>query len=417
MKTYASRARRKRGPTLASLRAGGVSGGVGKKRKRDAAALLMATARQAARRRQHVPRGMRQTARRAKRGADTAQRAAEAKVQPRRLRQLFIDAGQRGATTMTCPECGLLYNPGQPEDERCHRAYHNRYGRGVAFNGWKSECVADGSVAPGARVIVLDPAHPLSHVRDKAREVLDLMNRDLGGDLQSDLQPPSRTSSVAKLFADAAGSPTSSSSPGDQSTASSASTLYAYVLNKRIVGALIVRRITTAYPLYTPTGKTGGGATSHQSSPAGENVNSINPNAAVTPTSPDPTAKLLPTTPATQARALDPVASPPASSPRRPPALSTPVAARTALSPRTPSSAVRISTSRPTSAWLGVDKVWVHRLHRRQGIASRLLSVARDKLIYGMRVPVDKVAFSQPTQLGQMFASSYTDDDNFLVFR
>jgi N-acetyltransferase len=56
---------------------------------------------------------------------------------------------------------------------------------------------------------------------------------------------------------------------------------------------------------------------------------------------------------------------------------------------------------------LGVAQVWVSQHHRRQRVASQLLDAARAHAVYGHRVPLQQVAFSQPTRFGRAFALAY----------
>ena len=46
---------------------------------------------------------------------------------PRAGMQLYLDFGQRSfGRQITCPECGLMYTEGEPNDEAGHRAHHER---------------------------------------------------------------------------------------------------------------------------------------------------------------------------------------------------------------------------------------------------------------------------------------------------
>lgn len=65
----------------------------------------------------------------------------------------------------------------------------------------------------------------------------------------------------------------------------------------------------------------------------------------------------------------------------------------------------RSNDKRP--AMVGIHKMWVLRTMRNQGIASLLVDTVRTKLIYGIHVPSNMVAFSSPTEAGARFAKSY----------
>ncbi len=81
------------------------------------------------------------------------------------------------------------------------------------------------------------------------------------------------------------------------------------------------------------------------------------------------------------------------------------------------SSSFSISRSlKPSRALLGVHQIWVHSSHRNKGIASKLVTAARDHLIFGMMVPLELVAFSSPTMEGLRFAKSYLGVERPLVY-
>jgi N-acetyltransferase len=66
------------------------------------------------------------------------------------------------------------------------------------------------------------------------------------------------------------------------------------------------------------------------------------------------------------------------------------------------------SSGKSHKAVLGVHLLWVHSQQRGKGIATRLLDVARDRLVFGYTsLPPHKVAFSSPTEGGQRFAKAY----------
>ncbi|KAA6411631.1 MAG: sister chromatid cohesion acetyltransferase Eco1 [Lasallia pustulata] len=61
------------------------------------------------------------------------------------------------------------------------------------------------------------------------------------------------------------------------------------------------------------------------------------------------------------------------------------------------------------AALLGVSRIWTSTSHRRNGIAAALLDAARRNFFYGMEVPKDKMAFSQPTESGGQLAEYWFD--------
>ncbi|KAI9843575.1 MAG: N-acetyltransferase O1 (Establishment of cohesion protein 1) [Sclerophora amabilis] len=56
------------------------------------------------------------------------------------------------------------------------------------------------------------------------------------------------------------------------------------------------------------------------------------------------------------------------------------------------------------AALLGISRIWTSSSHRRKGIASTLMEHARRLFVYGMEVPKDMMAFSQPTDSGGRLA-------------
>eukprot|EP01127_Copromyxa_protea_P007044 TRINITY_DN1697_c0_g1_i5.p2 TRINITY_DN1697_c0_g1~~TRINITY_DN1697_c0_g1_i5.p2 ORF type:complete len:389 (+),score=120.28 TRINITY_DN1697_c0_g1_i5:1730-2896(+) len=70
----------------------------------------------------------------------------------------------------------------------------------------------------------------------------------------------------------------------------------------------------------------------------------------------------------------------------------------------------------PQPALIGVSRIWVHPSYRRQGIATKLVDVARKSFVYGHIVERKDVAFSQPSLEGKKFGVNFTGKRDFLVF-
>jgi len=60
--------------------------------------------------------------------------------------------------------------------------------------------------------------------------------------------------------------------------------------------------------------------------------------------------------------------------------------------------------------FLGVNRIWVHSLIRRKGVACFLLDTARRLMASGGTLPKSRVAFSEPTESGVKLAISYIGD-------
>ncbi|KAF2685615.1 sister chromatid cohesion acetyltransferas-like protein Eco1 [Lentithecium fluviatile CBS 122367] len=70
------------------------------------------------------------------------------------------------------------------------------------------------------------------------------------------------------------------------------------------------------------------------------------------------------------------------------------------------SSSISISAA-SAPAILGISRIWASNLHRKRGVATRLLDSARSDFLYGMTVDKADVAFSQPTESGGQLARKW----------
>lgn len=71
--------------------------------------------------------------------------------------------------------------------------------------------------------------------------------------------------------------------------------------------------------------------------------------------------------------------------------------------PLSKSSSISISAEADI-ALVGISRIWTSRMFRNKGIATMLLDCVRSNFFYGMEVPKDLVAFSQPTESGGRLA-------------
>ncbi|KAL8735604.1 MAG: hypothetical protein Q9166_000773 [cf. Caloplaca sp. 2 TL-2023] len=71
--------------------------------------------------------------------------------------------------------------------------------------------------------------------------------------------------------------------------------------------------------------------------------------------------------------------------------------------PSVRSSSISVSTDVDV-VLLGIARIWTSKSHRNRGIATDLLETARGNFFYGVEVPKELVAFSQPTESGGKFA-------------
>ena len=67
-----------------------------------------------------------------------------------------------------------------------------------------------------------------------------------------------------------------------------------------------------------------------------------------------------------------------------------------------------ISVSKTASiALLGISRIWTCKSYRKRGIALELLDCARDNFFYGLQIPKNLIAFSQPTESGGRLAAKW----------
>lgn len=65
----------------------------------------------------------------------------------------------------------------------------------------------------------------------------------------------------------------------------------------------------------------------------------------------------------------------------------------------------------------GISRIWVSPLHRGFRIGAKLVQAVQLNTIFGEEVPLDKIAFSAPTEMGKAFAQKITKTENFLVYQ
>jgi hypothetical protein len=65
---------------------------------------------------------------------------------------------------------------------------------------------------------------------------------------------------------------------------------------------------------------------------------------------------------------------------------------------------------------VGVSRIWVGEQSRRQGLAIKMLDVARLTFRFGMEIDKSELAFSQPTPSGHKLAKRYFGRSDYLVY-
>ncbi|KAL5365314.1 ESCO1/2 acetyl-transferase-domain-containing protein [Aspergillus floccosus] len=74
----------------------------------------------------------------------------------------------------------------------------------------------------------------------------------------------------------------------------------------------------------------------------------------------------------------------------------------------------RRDTTHP--AIVGVSRIWTSGASRRKGIAMDLLDCVVSNFIYGMEIPKEQMAFSQPTESGKALAQAFFGDEEWHVY-
>ncbi|EZA51430.1 hypothetical protein DMN91_007319 [Ooceraea biroi] len=92
--------------------------------------------------------------------------------------QYQLDAGQKQFGATQCPECNIVYQLGDAEDENAHLNYHNSI-RILKFHGWKNERVIIEDPFTSSRIILVEP-HDSKHYWKKVLDILSVVDRDLG---------------------------------------------------------------------------------------------------------------------------------------------------------------------------------------------------------------------------------------------
>ncbi|RUS83836.1 hypothetical protein EGW08_008377 [Elysia chlorotica] len=70
----------------------------------------------------------------------------------------------------------------------------------------------------------------------------------------------------------------------------------------------------------------------------------------------------------------------------------------------------------PEAAFVGISRLWVSAARRKSGVATKLVDCVRQWFDYGTLTPHHRLAFSDPTPDGRMFAQRYFGSKTFLVY-
>jgi N-acetyltransferase len=274
-----------------------------------------------------------------------ARRAPNAKAGAKRTRytQMQLDLGK--SARRTCRGCGMEYVPSSREDERLHKDFHSLNDGGVDLGtGFAKDSQTVERFGFGEVVAMLVARSPVSLQR-RVKRVLEVVRSDLGAVEISDDRIWGRDASKSQKR------------DGD-GTNEDRYRLFVYLAGDKCVGLCLAERIRHA-----------------------SKVVDSRPQPAVTVDSPTPTED-----------------KPKSDTERK-------EESENILPDFTPS-ALHTETS-IAPMLVGISRVWVSRSHRRKGIATTLLEAARQNFFYGIEVPREMVAFSQPTESGRQLAEDW----------
>ncbi|KAG5518105.1 hypothetical protein PMAC_003291 [Pneumocystis sp. 'macacae'] len=72
------------------------------------------------------------------------------------------------------------------------------------------------------------------------------------------------------------------------------------------------------------------------------------------------------------------------------------------------SSSITLESKALSTYIMGVSRIWVCKTYRRKRIATKLLDIACDYFVYGIKIKKHEVAFSQPSESGKLFIENWT---------
>lgn len=312
---------------------------------------------------------------------------AKSKAEPE---QMLLDFGQRSlGRQKECGVCGLLYCPGDQDDEKAHAAHCDPFRKGVLLSTlWHNERVVAesrraavglssrnsssvGGAADIGRVIEVR-AGDSPRALTKAAEVHAIVVAELGCSVDL-VTPHSRT--------------------------------YLLVRDRRIVACLVAEHIDRAYRLCTHSTPPTDAVRAAQDEATSSSSSILDGSTAKS-------SELSVLAGAGSKRPVDVSSAGP-----------TQLSLQGANDPTTsgvgassPGPALEAASAPIAGSWLGVRAIWVHSSCRRQGAASRLLDAARRTLVFGTVLPHNACAFTAPTEDGRAFAVNYNGTRELFLF-
>lgn len=290
----------------------------------------------------------------------------------RSLTQTVLDFGQ-SLQPVTCTQCQMSYTPSVAEDAQLHTMFHNRHSQGIElgkpFLKSAMKWCYEVPHIPGS-VVVVDRKISLPG-RRVVQRVLEVVNKELGSVDISETDLWSQKS-------------LDEGETDEHFKKVDRYKVFLHVVDGRCVGVCLAERISKSYRVMASTSSVKLPSIANKASTTDEKE-----------ASDDDPATSIPT--------------PTSSSPN----LFVPEnEAASASGSNSASSADLDLATEPSSAVVGVSRIWTSAKFRRKGIAQNLLECVATQFIYGLEIEKDEVAFSQPTEMGVRLARGWFGAEN-----
>jgi len=297
--------------------------------------------------------------------------------------ELFFDFGQSNfGEHIICDTCDMLYVHGVKEDIKNHERVCKLYTLGVPFHGWKttnervvyrdslknkrrrerSQSYLEDDDDDFDRIVETRSTDPHHHVA-KVLQAKTIIDNEMGF-----VQPQNPNIQIPVDDNDGSNVNSTNKAKAHRSNLLNNKTAFLYIRRKRIVGFVTVEIISTVYQLLPNT--------SSEQSGVGSNCIRRSDKPFVRKWN------------------------------KNTPPLNTNKYRKTNIQ-----AAKTITSTNVSSSYMGVHQIWVHASHRKTGIATRLLDVARSNIVFGCVFSRDCVAFSSPTNAGLLLAKKYIAND------
>ncbi|XP_073099936.1 protein CHROMOSOME TRANSMISSION FIDELITY 7 [Elaeis guineensis] len=267
--------------------------------------------------------------------------------------QYHLELGQSDFLLHTCSVCGLRYARGDEGDEKVHKTFHKSFYEGIHFKGWRSERLVSKPSCNGNRILLVLDCDPSAQKR-KVEEIIKIMEKELGF---SDDQLLHKLCKV-----------------------------YLFISRHRIVGCLVAEPIKKAHRIIS-------------NSSSCNDSDDISHKLAVADT------ELMRPKPTVQFGAFS----------FKREAIKRSCSTNSAKVDQWDGGAI-LCEEEAVLALCGFRAIWVVPSHRRKGIASQLLDVARKSFCSSKMLDHSQCAFSPPTSSGKALASRFCSSNSFLVY-